>query len=175
MTSHDRNRILILFASSFIPGNCNSSKSFQESANKNLRCYHCPQTFIDMKSLQIHIFVDHQNIKGSYLGQGQGPPNKVIAQPAPSAQPLPPPPHALPRSIPMQPQQPPLPLAVNGHHYQAPNDVYRRQTSSSSDMSDSHGHNSPAPAVNSFNCDLCGMTGIPDRTTFKQVHTLRED
>ena len=134
---------------------------FQESANKNLRCYHCPQTFIDMKSLQIHIFVDHQNIKASYLGQSQGPPNKVIAQPTQPVQPLPPPPHALPRPLPIQ--QAPLTLAVNGHHYQAPNDIYRRQTSSSSEMSDS------PSAVNSFNCDLCGMTGIPDRATFKQV------
>jgi hypothetical protein len=115
-----------------------------------------------MKSLQIHIFVDHQNIKTN-TSIGQGPPNKVAGQPSPNGPPLAPPPlqsHSLIRTT------------MNGHHFQTTADViYRRQTSSSSELSDSPSPSLPSASTSktSFSCDLCGMAGIVDRVAFKQV------
>ncbi len=153
-----------------------------------MRCYHCPQTFVDMKSLQIHIFVDHQNTKSNTV---QGPPNKVVAQPSPNAPPLAPPPQpqAHHSMMPVRQVQPasnsrtPEHL-MNGHHYQqtvSNEALYRRQTSSSSggsDLSESsrpnhesqqHQPQSNLGPKNMFSCDLCGMSCIPDRTSFQQV------
>jgi hypothetical protein len=172
---------------------------FQETGSKSLRCYHCPQTFVDMKSLHIHIFVDHQNTK---INSIQGPPNKVVAQPSPNALPLAPPSHpqahlqAHPGPMPVRQVQPlpnnrPPEHLLNGHHFQqtasaASNEaLYRRQTSSSSggsDFSESSRPNlegqqqqlqpqSSLGPKNAFSCDLCGMSGIPDRTAFQQVTT----
>ena len=148
-----------------------------------------------MKSLHIHIFVDHQNTK---INSIQGPPNKVAAQPSPNALPLAPPPHpqahqqAHPGHMPVRQVQT-VPNSrtpehlMNGHHFQqtslaASNEaLYRRQTSSSSvgsDLSDSSRSNlegqqqqpqSNLGPKNVFSCDLCGMSGIPDRTAFQQV------
>jgi hypothetical protein len=136
---------------------------FQETGGKSLRCGHCHQTFVDMKSLQIHIFVDHQNIKGSPM-----PPNKVAAPPPQAAPPLAPPAHALLRPVAVVRAPDPQPAApVNGYHYAAPSGeaFFRRQTSSSSELSDT-----PSPsAAATFSCDLCGLAGIPDRASFKQA------
>ena len=64
-----------------------------------LKCPHCPQTFHDMKSLQIHSFVDHE-------GSSSSPESPLTAHPPP------PPPSRPPLAAPPQPPPPPPPHAA---------------------------------------------------------------
>lgn len=151
-----------------------STGSSNPSSSGRLRCHHCPQTFLDMKSLQIHIFVDHHQDQQQQAkvvfntgdkNQQQRPPQHHLRSPSPGSgavnlstlhPPPPPPAHS------MTGQQ--QPHNSDFHHHGSSGGGSSREGSVSSEQ----GESGATPPPTTFSCELCGLSNIATRTAFKQ-------
>ena len=142
---------------------------FQEglSSRQPQTCQQCSKTFPDMKSLQIHIFIDHHS-------HSKGPlPNHRNISPEDSAVASPP---AITNNT-----QNPFPSFNVQHQSTSLNQSSTPLQSTSSSINEPNqrphsrgGASSSNSSIASeadkmFKCDLCGLEGIPHRQAYKEV------
>ena len=138
--------------------------SFQDSlsSGRSMKCQQCPKTFYDLKSLQIHIFIEHHKqsplpSSAQTVSRSQNPfPTVNFRQQSP------------PLGVSVSPGTTPLAVPSTSRMVSDIRPASRPGSSSSSVTSESGDQQA-------YNCDLCGTTGIPNRQAFKQVKITLND
>ena len=137
------------------------------SSRQPQSCQQCSKTFADMKSLQIHIFIDHHSHSKGPLPNNRNisPDNTAVASPP---------------AIPNNPQNP-FPSFNVQHQSPSLNQSNHAQQNTSSTTNESNqrphsrgGASSSNSSIASeadkmFSCDLCGLSGIQHRQAYKEV------
>ena len=137
------------------------------SSRQPQSCQQCSKTFADMKSLQIHIFIDHHSHSKGPLPNNRNisPDNTAVASPP---------------TIPNNPQNP-FPSFNVQHQSPSLNQSNHAQQNTSSTTNESNqrphsrgGASSSNSSIASeadkmFSCDLCGLSGIQHRQAYKEV------
>ena len=148
--------------------------------SERYQCNRCPQVLKDLKSFQIHQFVDHQENNTSSPSRGP-PPQQIRTVTA-----IPPPPPQ--QTVSMYPRSvmlPSIPAGIrtsfsHSHHAPAPSSV---GNFSNGHINHQHGSMSREGSVSSdsgeggplsppLKCELCGVTNFPSNKALQQVRFL---
>ena len=155
--------------------------------SERYQCNKCPQVLKDLKSLQIHQFVDHHHEPLSNSSPSRGPPPASIVTSIPRA----PPPQAVsmyprqslgsiphgpipgvrtsfshgPPHIPQRP--PPTSHFSNGH-----GPLLQQHGSMSREGSVSSDSGEGGPLSPALKCELCGLSNFPSTKALQQVNNI---